>query len=304
MQEILPPDSPLPLVLGTAQLGMNYGVANRKGRPSLDEAAEIVQAAWESGIRFFDTAQAYGESERVLGHCLKKLGLCQDAQLRINTKLDPGTCLSDEGAIRDRVAHSLKELGVERLWCIMLHRESLLNEPLEVFRHVALRLKAEGKVEHFGVSIYSAEKAFDAFALEGLDAVQLPFNVFDQRALEWNLFEYAAAHRKHLLVRSIYLQGLLLMDSNQLPPALSFSRELIDAFHAFAGKERVAPKLLSLGFVSQTAPGALILFGAETSEQVRENVWLYRAAAALELPDMSFLSSRDLRLINPSNWPN
>ena len=295
---------PIPLMLGTAQLGMDYGIANKKGRPDPEEAVEIVQTAWENGVRFFDTAQAYGSSERVLGRCLRELGLSQDPHLRINTKLNPDVRITDEKAILESVAQSLEGLGAERLWCLMLHRENLLDEPLSAFRDVARRLKAEGRIDHFGVSVYSAEKAFAAFAVEGLDAVQLPFNVFDQRALEHNLFEYAAANRKHLLVRSVYLQGLLLMDSNQLPPMLEFSRGALDSFHSFARRERIAPKLLSLGFVSQKAREALIIFGAETSEQVRENVSLYRAAAELDLPDMSFLSSKDLHLINPSRWYN
>lgn len=294
----------LPLVLGTAQLGMDYGVANRKGKPKPKEAVEIVQTAWENGIHFFDTAQAYGSSQRVLGRCFRELRLCQDENLRINTKLDPGICLTAEDAITEGVDNSLEELGVERLWCLMLHRESLLDEPLDTFVDVALRLKAEGRIEHFGVSVYSSEKALAAFAIEGLDTVQLPFNVFDQRALEHNLFHYAAANRKHLLVRSVYLQGLLLMDYNQLPPMLEFSREALGSFYSFATSQRIAPKLLSLGFVSQKARDALIIFGAETAEQVKENVSLYRAAAELDLPDMSFLSSKDLRLINPSNWHN
>ena len=46
------------LILGTAQMGMNYGIGNRTGRPSDGEIRAIVAAAWGAGIRKFDTAQA------------------------------------------------------------------------------------------------------------------------------------------------------------------------------------------------------------------------------------------------------
>lgn len=65
------------LVLGTAQLGMSYGIANKTGLPDLATATAIVQTAWESGICEFDTAQAYGKSEQVLSQALSELGVLQ-----------------------------------------------------------------------------------------------------------------------------------------------------------------------------------------------------------------------------------
>ncbi len=56
------------LGLGAAQFGMNYGVTNRVGRPSLDEVAAILDTAYAAGIRTIDTAPAYDDSEAVLGN--------------------------------------------------------------------------------------------------------------------------------------------------------------------------------------------------------------------------------------------
>ena len=58
------------LVLGTAQLGMAYGISNLVGKPSFDTARDIVAEAYDCGIREFDTAQVYGNSEQVLGMLL------------------------------------------------------------------------------------------------------------------------------------------------------------------------------------------------------------------------------------------
>ena len=70
--------------LGTVQLGMEYGVTNQSGRPSLEEAAAIVRVAAEHGVRVIDTAAVYGKSERVLG---KTLDMTHD--FRIVTKILP-----------------------------------------------------------------------------------------------------------------------------------------------------------------------------------------------------------------------
>ena len=53
------------LCLGTAQLGSAYGIANTVGQPTRAAAIEMVQFAVKQGIRWFDTAQGYGESEEV-----------------------------------------------------------------------------------------------------------------------------------------------------------------------------------------------------------------------------------------------
>jgi len=62
------------LCLGTVQLGLDYGVANREGKPSLEKSLKILDFACERGIRWFDTAQAYGNAEEVLGEYLAHRG--------------------------------------------------------------------------------------------------------------------------------------------------------------------------------------------------------------------------------------
>ena len=53
------------LVLGTAQIGMQYGIANTTGQPDLVKAKAIIRDAWNGGIREFDSAQGYGEIEKI-----------------------------------------------------------------------------------------------------------------------------------------------------------------------------------------------------------------------------------------------
>lgn len=55
------------LMLGTAQLGMAYGVANTAGRPDFRQAVRLIAAAADGGVNCFDTAAAYGDSEVILG---------------------------------------------------------------------------------------------------------------------------------------------------------------------------------------------------------------------------------------------
>jgi len=298
-------DSRIPLVLGTAQLGMNYGIANKNGKPGLEQALAIVNTAWENGIRIFDTAQAYGDSETILGRCFQKL---QDSgrfeQPVVISKLAPNISLSETKKIMEKVDESIEKLGLNKLWGLMLHRESWFEKAGNFLRHSVSKLKLDNKIKKFGVSVYSPEKAIEALHMAEIDFIQVPFNVFDQRAFEYGVFTLAEEKKKKIFIRSVYLQGLLLLDTNQVPDNLAFSKESLKKHIEFAKDFRITPKLLALAFVSQKAPDTLIVIGSENPAQVKENIFLLKKAKEINLPDLSFLSTNDPKLINPSLWPN
>ena len=61
------------LSLGTAQFGSNYGISNQYGRPKEIEAYEILKIAHDIGIKYIDTAPAYGESEQIIGRFMGEI---------------------------------------------------------------------------------------------------------------------------------------------------------------------------------------------------------------------------------------
>jgi len=298
-----PGDNPFPLVLGTAQLGMDYGIANRVGKPSFGHAMEIVATAWEHGIRIFDTASAYGHSEVTLGRCFRELRLNSGhLQPAVISKLDPRLDLSNRQAVLRHLDDSLETLQLETLWGLLLHHESLLEGTAAFFREIIPELKHAGKINFFGISLYSMEKAFKALAMDEIDLIQMPFNVFDQRALDTDLFRLASEKGKKLFLRSIYLQGLLLLDPEQIPTKLDFAIDKLSHFCLLAERLKIPRKKMALAYAVQKAQGCYLVIGAETSAQVKENVALYKEALNLAIPDLHFLSSKDPRLINPSLW--
>ena len=65
-------DSSSKIALGTVQFGLKYGIGNIKGRTNSVEVSKILDSAYSHGVRVVDTAQAYGESEKVLGCVAEK----------------------------------------------------------------------------------------------------------------------------------------------------------------------------------------------------------------------------------------
>ena len=291
------------LVLGTAQLGMRYGVANTSGRPSSRDARILVEAAWKAGIRHFDTAQGYGDSEAVLGDCLSSIGGQADA--RIVTKLSPHLDYLQPGTLEASAKESLKRLGVPRLAALLLHDENLLGGWESGFRPTLTALSTAGLADGGGASLYTPERALQAIALPGCAAIQIPANVFDHRFESHGVFEAAKRQGVKIYVRSVFLQGVLLLDPDHLPPGLSMAREPLARFRRVCQRLNVTPRAAALGYIRERHPEALVLFGAEAADQVRQNLadWNTRFPGVVSALESAFSEPLPEALLNPSLWP-
>ncbi|HXG23721.1 MAG TPA: aldo/keto reductase, partial [Chthonomonadales bacterium] len=112
------------LMLGTVQWGMPYGIANRQGQPTYEEARAILACAYEGGVNCLDTAAAYGTSEEVIGRALEELGLKD--HFIVVTKLrhlrhKEFTKQEAEAEIEDSVRSSLRRLRRESLPIVLFH---------------------------------------------------------------------------------------------------------------------------------------------------------------------------------------
>ena len=293
--------SPDRLVLGTAQLGFNYGIANRTGKPGDKMAREIVSTAWELGIREFDTAQGYGDSERVLGGCLADLGLQDEARVTTKITLPDGPDLPSQ--LGRCVAVSLERLRVPRLRNLLLHREHDLRHLDGPARRAWVALQEQGLTEGLGVSVYSVASALRALRLEAVDCLQLSANVLDRRFARAGVFELAREKGARIYVRSVFLQGLLLMDPDDLPGHLADAREALLALKALCADFGLSRQSFCLSWAASRYPDATLVIGAESPEQVRENCYALgnlpseaAAAARRAFEDVSE------KILNPSLW--
>jgi aryl-alcohol dehydrogenase-like predicted oxidoreductase len=291
--------------LGTVQLGMPYGIANRTGQPDDAAACAIVQTAWDAGVRFFDTAQAYGRSEAVLGRGLRAADAA--AQACVITKLHPALSPAGPAAIRGGLEESLQRLGLRRLWGVLLHGEGQLDGWATCYRPALQPLVAEGRVLHLGASVYSPERALQALATEGIGAVQVATNLFDRRLVRNQFFTRAAAAGCTVFVRSVFLQGLVLLRPAELPPAMPFAVRALATLGSFCRQHGLAPAHLALSYALQRAgPAARIVMGVDSAAQLREDIALFQqepvSASLLDEWDRLWPDDDPL-LVDPSRWP-
>jgi len=290
------------LVLGTAQLGMPYGIANRSGQPEKSTAYKIVKTAWDNGICEFDTAEAYGKSEQILGQIIEDLGLTDKA--KITTKPHPDLNHLDQGAMIQAIEQSLDRLNVNKLHCVMLHREEMLALWQEGLCEILQSFVRKGMADHVGVSVYSPKSAIQAIRTEGIDIVQLPANILDRRFEKAGIFESAQEQDKEIYIRSVFLQGLLLMPPKELPPNMIIASPFLDDIRAIARKSNIPLHHLALGYMKATQPKAKLIIGAEQESQLKEVI----SNADMELPleviqeILNKFYDIDEKIINPTLW--
>jgi len=291
------------LILGTAQLGMRYGIANRSGQPDFRTAEAIVMMAWHGGIREFDTAQAYGASEEILGRVLAKHRLNGEAS--ITTKLSPDVDHLSRRSVFKAVERSLKTLGVSKLHNLMLHREHLLDMWQAGIGDNMNALLDSGIVKNIGISVYSPVSTVKALAIDKVSVIQIPSNVLDRRFEDIGIFSNVRWPEKQIYVRSIFLQGLLLMNSDTLDPDMRFVRRFLDTFTTLADTYGISNLEFALGYAHAAYPQAKIVVGAESCEQLEEilAVWPPQCPNGLVKAVKETFSDVDETVVNPAGWP-
>lgn len=290
------------LVLGTAQLGLNYGIANESGKPEQVEAERLIKNAIANGASYIDTARAYGDSEEVIGNALKS---GWEGRARIVTKLSPLTdCPPDaEPAVVNAfvdasIYKSCMALRMQYLDVLMLHRASHMHDWDGGVWSRLLEHKASGRLMALGVSVQNPEEL--ALALESTDVefIQMPFNVLDWR---WDqLIPKIKAQRKArsltIHVRSTLLQGLLTSTStghwrraNVSSPKLVLDWLVEQCSNA--GRESVSDFCLSFVKSLDWVDGLVV--GMETMAQLSENIEI------LCRPDLSADLMRSVMMTRP-----
>lgn len=283
------------LVLGTANFGMNYGISNEGGKLAQNDLNNIMQIATSASIDMVDTAQVYGDSESRLGKIL-------NPNFNVITKLGIGIGENyQKKDVTNLVHSSLKKLNVDKLYAVLLHRpEILIGDNGQQIINELRTLKDAQVIKNFGVSIYDPKILGVILNLTNLDIVQVPFNVFDQRILSsgWNERLKACGTKIH--IRSIFLQGVLLMQRYNLPDY--FSKNWPDLFNSWLDYQENTGRHadeISLSFVQKEAWVDKIVVGIDNAQQLQRLVALEATGLNTFTPNFS---SNDINLIDPSRW--
>lgn len=291
------------LCLGTAQFGLAYGVTNAVGQVSEAMVAQLLAQAEGAGIRWLDTAQAYGNAETVLG---RQLPPSHPYLLisKLPAQPQPVFRAQDADAWEQAFLASCQRMGVQGLDALLLHAPADLRKPgghhLEAW---LLGVRERGLVQRIGVSIYTGED------LEGvnpvlLDLVQLPLSLFDQRLLQNGTLARLRACGTAIHARSLYLQGLLLTPAAHWPGWVS--PEVLahqQALETLAEQRFCSLIDLALGFAREQTDLEAVVLGVCSVQELAALQQAWAASSPWQNGEWRTWALQDPGILDPRRWP-
>ena len=277
------------IAIGTVQFGLDYGISNVSGKTKENDIASIFNYAVKHGIDTIDTAQAYGSSEETISK------YHQD-KFKIVTKLNCN--LFPNFSVEQLINESLKKLRVDRLYSVLYHSFNPLDH-YENIHEELLKMKKIGVIKKIGLSAYEQieiERYIEKFGKP--DIIQIPYNFLDKR-LE-NLMIDLHTKGVEIHSRSVFLQGLLLINPNELGDHFGEIKPLLNELqNQFINKDSLAGFLLS--FVLQKSFIDKVIIGVNNFHQFFSNVNnIYSEQKQLNNYHLKEMSAS---ILNPNMWP-
>ncbi len=197
------------IILGTSNFGAPYGISNPRKKLSTNEIKKILKIAKVNKISFLDTAYNYKNSEKIIGK------FTNTDDFRIITKLPK--IKNNLSLIESYIKKSLKRLRRKKLYAVLVHSIEDLNSPnLKKILHELNLFKKKKLIKKIGVSVYKVDNLNKIIKKNKIDIVQFPSSIFDLRFLNTNLLSKLKMRKIEILVRSIFLQGVIFLNSKKL----------------------------------------------------------------------------------------
>jgi aryl-alcohol dehydrogenase-like predicted oxidoreductase len=293
--------------LGLGCMGLSYGYG-----PAVDkkEGIALIRAAFERGVTFFDTAEAYGPfaNEELVGEALAPYRDKVVIATKFGFKIDPKTERALSGVdsrpehIREVAEASLKRLKTERIDLFYQHRVDP-DVPIDDVAGAVKDLIQQGKVKHFGLSEAGVQTIRRAHRVQPVTALQSEYSLWwrePEKEILPALEELGIGFVPFSPLGKGFLTGTINQDTkfdktdfrNIVPRFTAEARKanqaLVDLLGAVAERKKATPAQIALAWLLAQKPWIVPIPGTTKLHRLEENI----GSAAVELtPD-------DLRQIN------
>ena len=293
------------LCLGTVQFGLDYGILNQK-KPLLSDAVRWLDYATHNGINAIDTAKAYGNAEEVVGEFLKTNSIPRE-QLFISTKLLPNILdevnpSEYESIIEREIISQLKTLHTDYVDAYVFHssRYAFDLAKLEAIQVVV----DKGYAKKCGVSVYEPEEAEFCYESGLVSFIQAPYSIFDHRMKTSGIIDHQMKKNCILHTRSAFIQGVIVMDADQVPPFLEKAKPIVRKIEDICNREGISRTQLAIQYVKRERGISNLVFGVDSLDQLKEDIQYFNE----DLPDEvlekigSEFDGIEADIVMPSLW--
>lgn len=281
------------LVVGFAQLGMNYGLFNNN-KISFKEFKKIEKLVLKSKINFIDTATSYGDSEKIIGNSrLKNLHIITKIKLPNKKNIIVKDWLLKE------ISKSLSKLKIKKIYGVLIHDyKDLLGKYGKNYLLSLRGLKKKKIIKKIGISIYDSKELEKIWKFWRPDLIQVPFNPLDNRILDSGWINILKKFKVKIFVRSIFLQGLLINENSSIKINKN-NKTILNRFRNWCFKNNISLLQGCLHFVKQFKKIDYFVVGFNNYNQLREIIDLFKKKQVI-IPRK--FSTNKINLIDPRQW--
>jgi aryl-alcohol dehydrogenase-like predicted oxidoreductase len=282
------------LILGTVQLGIDYGINNISGKPDNHSVFNILEAAWNNGIDTLDTADAYGDAMNLISSFHTSSGKV----FKINSKFKNVKTKT----LLDKLKFDISRLGFSKFNTIFFHSYSEYKENKHFLAHL-LSAKSNGLLELIGVSIYTNEELKVVCDDPLIDVIQLPYNLLDNDFQRGHLLALAKEKGKVIQVRSVFLQGVFFMPSDRLPNKVSTLKPWVEKIEEIVIQEGLSTEMLCLLYPASQVYIDEIIIGVDKKEQLIRNLEAFKSVLPSTIKEkIDQISVMPSSILYPPNW--
>ena len=283
-------------ILGTANFINSYGI--KKKNVSSIKALKIIKLAAKYRVNTIDSSPAYGESEKILSNV--------KADLKIYSKINKFPKYYKNEQIKVKIVTSifktLKNLNKSKIHGLLLQdTDILLSNKGKIIFQTLKEIKKMKLTKYIGISIYnfgSLKKIINKFKF---DFVQVPFNLLNRDLLKNNILNILKKKNIKIHVRSVFLQGILLLKKKSLPKKLKSLSKEIDKYNNWAKSKKTNLFDMCLNFVLSHNIDKIVVGVNNTKELKKLLKFNFKK---IKINDLPVIKIKNKKLAHPNKWRN
>ncbi len=257
------------LIIGTANAASKYSL-NQFKKNDKKNLIRIINYAKKNKILTFDTAPKYKNAEKILGNQKNK-------KIKIITKISETNKKNLEKNLIKEIFISRKRLNVDKLYGLLIHDINFFrNQNSKKISKILNDVKKKGIVKKIGFSVYSPDDVDYILKYIKPDIVQLPLSIFDRRFAISKKIKKLKTLGVEVHVRSIFMRGLLLSSTNNIPDSLSKLKPELLKLEKWCVSKNISQLQASINFIKSLKNIDAVVVGVDSIFQLKEIILAFK----------------------------
>jgi aryl-alcohol dehydrogenase-like predicted oxidoreductase len=284
------------IIIGTANLSQKYGIESNTFNEKNDLIKIYKNFKKKNKNLLFDTAQAYGKSENIIGNIFVNKNINYITKIIITKKNK-----INYKSLKKKIFKSLSNLRTNKIDYLLLHDTKILGQKkkLKEIKKIFLQFKKEKLINKYGFSIYKIKELKKYYKNFNPDVVQLPLNIFDQSLYKSQWIKKLNKEKKEIHARSIFLQGILLKKKKNLPKKLKKFKNHFTFWFSWLKENNISNLDACLNFINSQKLISKFIIGLENYNQFRQVLNFRKSSKKLNFEK---LATSNIQIIDPRKW--